>query len=605
MALNNSKNNTHLVRHLYVGIRRRLPIHLRTLEDFYYFAFSISAIFWLALLAIALGYTGHTRETWSCLICCVLLSAYLVLWWRGAPRTWVQFGYQATLTSALVYNAYFTGGMTSPVLVWMGSVQILPLFTLSKRWSYLWLSVSFACVISIYWLQIRGWIPRLHNETDAELALSAIMISALCLTQIILVSTYDSANAQTMRFIQRSNQPLRPLTQDLQQANIHKDRFLATVSHEMRTPLNAVMGYLGLLKTSDQLSAVAASYVQGAQNSAAHLLTVINDLLDFSQIQQGKLVFTPQTVNLHQLLKEAHQTLAPKAASQALHYHLNIEPTVPLWTHIDPNRVTQVLFNIFGNALKFTEKGSVDTTVTFATNDSNPDTGILQISTQDTGIGIPPNQLKKIFEPFVQLDTQHNLSVDNSLRGNGLGLAITQSLVQNLGGTISVSSQVGRGTQFNINLPIQIARPPASSAAPLDKENAVQDQSQARALKLLLVDDHAVNRLVTSATIKRDLPHVHIDEARNGTEALEKLKANTYDLVLMDLLMPDYSGIEVVQKIRTECPQPLCDVKVIALTANVAEDAIRDCKAVGILEVLPKPFERESLIRSILLHSQQ
>jgi len=173
MALNNSKNNTHLVRHLYVGIRRRLPIHLRTLEDFYYFAFSISAIFWLALLAVALGYTGHTRETWSCLICCVLLSAYLVLWWQGAPRTWVQFGYQATLTSALVYNAYFTGGMTSPVLVWMGSVQILPLFTLSKRWSYLWLSVSFACVISIYWLQIRGWIPRLHNETDAELALSA------------------------------------------------------------------------------------------------------------------------------------------------------------------------------------------------------------------------------------------------------------------------------------------------------------------------------------------------------------------------------------------------------------------------------------------------
>jgi signal transduction histidine kinase len=174
-------------------------------------------------------------------------------------------------------------------------------------------------VISIYWLQIRGWIPRLHNETDAELALSAIMISALCLTQIILVTTYDSANAQTMRFIQRSNQTLRSLTQDLQQANIHKDRFLATVSHEMRTPLNAVMGYLGLLKTSDELSAVAASYVQGAQNSAAHLLTVINDLLDFSQIQQGKLVFTPQTVNLHQLLKETHQTLSVLPDIRAAH----------------------------------------------------------------------------------------------------------------------------------------------------------------------------------------------------------------------------------------------------------------------------------------------
>lgn len=601
MALNNTKT-TDLKRRIYVGIRRKLPLNLRTLEDFYYLAFSVSAIFWLAILAVILGYNAHMRETWTCLICGALLGIYLGLWWRGAPRTWVQFGYQATLTSALIYNAYFTGGITSPVLVWMGSVQILPLFTLSKRWSYLWLSVSFASVLLIYWLQIQGWIPKQHNETDAELALSAIMISALCITQIILVTTYDSANAQTLRFIQRSNQTLRSLTQDLQQANIHKDRFLATVSHEMRTPLNAIMGYLGLLKTSDHLSAIAASYVQGAQNSASHLLTVINDLLDFSQIQQGKLVFTPQVVNLHRLLQETHQTLAPKAASQALHYHLNIEPTVPLWAHIDPNRITQVLLNIFGNALKFTEKGSVSTSVSFVMQSNDSTNGALEISTQDTGIGIHPKELKKIFEPFVQLQNHNNLSSDNSLRGNGLGLAITQNLVQNLGGTISVTSQLGLGTKFTINLPIHIANPPL---VPLEQETQTENDKHEHLIKLLLVDDHAVNRLVASATIKRDLPNAHIDEARNGTEALEKLKTNTYDLVLMDLLMPDYSGIQVVQKVRAEYPPPLCGVKVIALTANVAEDAVRDCKAVGILELLPKPFERESLIRAILLHTHK
>jgi CheY-like chemotaxis protein len=215
---------------------------------------------------------------------------------------------------------------------------------------------------------------------------------------------------------------------------------------------------------------------------------------------------------------------------------------------------------------------------------------------QDTGIGIPGDSIEHVFEPFVQLDTQSKLGNDNALRGNGLGLSITKNLIKNLGGTITLTSQVGVGSTFEVKLPIKTAQAPlASIQAPVNQTH--QDE-----IYLLLVDDHATNRLVAAATIKRGLPKARIDEARNGTEAIEKMKANHYDLVLMDLIMPDYSGIEVTRIIRAECPPPLCDVEVVALTANMADDAVKACLQVGIRELLPKPFDREVLIRTIRQH---
>jgi signal transduction histidine kinase/CheY-like chemotaxis protein len=587
-------------RSLFSSIRSKLPSHLRSVEDFYFLSFCTSAIFCLTLLVPLLAYTGQSRTAWSSAICAFFLSLSLGLWRWGVPIPWAQFLYQATLMWGILYNAYFTGGIMSPVMVWMGIVPILPLFTVSRRWSYGWLVISFSAVVVIYWAQLHGMIPLIHNETRQEMALSAIMIGLLCITQVMLVMTYDSANAQTMRYITRKNETLKHLSQDLRVANIHKDRFLATVSHEMRTPLNAIMGYLGLLRSTEEIPTVAASYVQGAQNSAAHLLTVINDLLDFSQIQQGKLVFTPQTVNLHQVLQETHQTLAPKAASQALNYTLTIDPNLPLWVRLDPHRFAQILLNLLGNALKFTPHGSVDTHVRFNVNHNTPNTGTLILQVHDTGIGIDAESVEKIFEPFVQLDTQTHLHNDNSLRGNGLGLSITQSLIKNLGGSIVIRSQLNAGSTFEVNLPIQLATPPAAAL-----NVAQQTETHLDEIYLLLVDDHATNRLVASATIKRGLPNARIDEARNGTEAIEKMKANVYDLVLMDLIMPDHSGTEVVRIIRQECDAPLRDVPVVALTANVAADAVKECANVGIHELLPKPFDREVLIHTILQHAKK
>ena len=584
-------------RGFYSTIRKKLPRHLRSIEDFYFLSFSASAVFCLVFLSPLLVFAGQWRAGWSGALCAFLISVCLVLWRVGVPIPWVQIGYQATLMWAILFNAYHSGGVASPAMVWMGIVPILPLFTVSRRWSYVWLIITFISVIVFYWAQLHGWVPMSEGKTQEELALSTIMIAALCITQVMLVMTYDSANEQNIRHIKRKNETLKTLSQDLHLANVHKDKFLATVSHEMRTPLNAIMGYLGLLRTTDELPTMATSYVQGAQNSAAHLLTVINDLLDYSQIRQGKLVFTPQTVNLHQVLHETHQTLAPKAAGQDLDYVLDIDNNLPQWARIDPHRFAQILLNLLGNALKFTEQGGVVTTrVRFEHATLDPQVGQLILLVQDTGIGIPGDSIDHVFEPFVQLDIQSKLGNDNALHGNGLGLSITQNLIKNLGGSITLTSQVGVGSTFEVHLPIKTAHAPtASIQAPVNQTH--QDE-----IYLLLVDDHATNRLVASATIKRGLPKARIDEARNGTEAIEKMKANRYDLVLMDLIMPDYSGIEVTRIIRAECAPPLCNVEVVALTANLADDAVKSCLEVGIREFLPKPFDREVLIRTILQH---
>lgn len=235
--------------------------------------------------------------------------------------------------------------------------------------------------------------------------------------------------------------------------------------------------------------------------------------------------------------------------------------------------------------------------VSFEPNAKEARHGMLNISVQDTGTGIATESLDAIFQPFVQLKISDNaLKMGNALHGNGLGLAITRSLVQSHKGTIGVHSTLGLGSTFTVKLPIEEVAPQARSPS----TDAV---THAAALELLVVDDHLTNRLVVTATIKRSLPNAIIEHAVNGIEAGEKIRAHRYDLVLMDLIMPDISGTEVVRRIRNDPSHPHPDVPVIALTANVAEEAVNECMSLGFKDVLPKPFDKEVLIQAILTHA--
>ena len=429
------------------------------------------------------------------------------------------------------------------------------------------------------------------------MSFAAGMFSLMLFAQMVLVQTYDTANAHNLRRLRQSNQRLENLSTNLRIANAHKDQFLAMVSHEMRTPLNAVMGYLGLLAEDQRVPPPIAEYVHGARNSASHLLTVINDLLDFSQIQQGKLVLSHQAVKLRDMLTATHQTLAHRAQRQNLDYPILLDDNIPQWGLIDPHRLTQIIINLLGNALKFTQHGEVRMHVSYQADAEMPKHGVLCIAVHDTGPGIPPESLEAIFQPFIQLKaTDQQQKSGNALRGNGLGLAITRSLVKSHKGSLEVDSIEGQGSTFWVKLPIEETNAPVPTPVnqPITHDAEIQ---------LLIVDDHITNRLVASAAILRSLPNAIIEQACNGTEALEKMRAHRYDVVLMDLIMPDLSGTEVVQRVRADSNHPHPDVPVIALTANVAEDAVKECLALGFKEVLPKPFNRDVLVQTILTYA--
>jgi CheY-like chemotaxis protein len=215
---------------------------------------------------------------------------------------------------------------------------------------------------------------------------------------------------------------------------------------------------------------------------------------------------------------------------------------------------------------------------------------------KDSGRGIPIEAQHKIFDPFVQLTQADGQSAPrDALRGNGLGLSITRTLVNSHGGSIGVHSEVGVGSEFRVDIPLPVAPAPPKSVPALE----LIDHSP---VKLLIVDDHAVNRMVATATIQRSMPNAQIDQAENGTQGLEKMSTTLYDLVLLDLVMPDIDGIEVMRRVRGTLAPPYRDVQVVALTANVAEDALKTCLAVGISEVMPKPFDRLTLVNTVIRH---
>jgi signal transduction histidine kinase/CheY-like chemotaxis protein len=600
-------------RRIHIFIKRKLPLHLRRTRNIFFVSFSVCTLIGLLCIAAWLYWIGSRLSAHTCIAAAAMVSLSIGIWRYGGGVPWASAVYQTTLMSLILFNASITGGVMSPVMTWLAIIPLLPLFTASRTWALISMATSFASVVGLYTLQAHGWLPQeattfalqsaedLVNNADTaswqSMSFAAGMFSLMLFAQMVLVQTYDTANAHHLRRLRHTNHRLENLSTNLRIANAHKDQFLAMVSHEMRTPLNAVMGYLGLLAEDTRVPSAVTEYVHGARNSASHLLTVINDLLDFSQIQQGKLVLTPQAVNLRQMLSTTHQTLAHRAQRQGLTYPLTLDDNLPAWGWIDPHRLTQIIINLLGNALKFTPQGEVRMHVSYQADPDTPKHGTLSISVQDTGLGIPDEAREAIFQPFVQLKaSDQQQKSGNALRGNGLGLAITRSLVKSHKGVLEVESCVGQGSTFRVHLPIEEVAPPVMAP---HCEHVTHDA----ALNLLVVDDHITNRLVASAAIMRGLPNAHIDQACNGEEALEKMRTQRYDVVLMDLVMPDISGTDVIRRIRADQTHPHPNVPVIALTANVAEDAVTECLSLGFKEVLPKPFDRDVLIQTILSHA--
>jgi PAS domain S-box-containing protein len=406
-----------------------------------------------------------------------------------------------------------------------------------------------------------------------------------------------------------------------------KSKFFATVSHEMRTPLYGILG-LSQLVLDTPLSPEQKEYLEGINTSGEGLLTIINDILDVSKMEAGKFKLNPVSIQLRPLLEEVCKIIYPMIQEKGLSFSMALQEEIPTQLWVDPVRIKQILFNLLSNAVKFTNQGSIRLcagvqeylkTEDISTDlGSTPESLSLQqryifIRVEDTGIGIPVEKTHLIFSEFEQIDD----ALTRKYSGTGLGLAICNKLIDQMEGSLSCQSTVGKGSTFEMRLPLdkllspvveknkvsqkdgEIFKPPITTSNQIKTPNQ-SDTQDIRSLKILLVEDVLINRTIIMRSLEKR-GH-QIDIALNGLEAIEAFQSNHYDLILMDIQMPELNGLDATRRIRAlekSREASGSHIPIIALSAQALPEDLIACKEAGMDDYLSKPFKAESLYKLI------
>ena len=485
--------------------------------------------------------------------------------------------------SLLAVAVWQTGGIFSPLLSWSLVLPLTPFYVISRRAGAFWMLLvglgQSAMAMANHWGWVPTFQPGLQNATASGTTF-ALATGVLFTLPLI----YDRLHVSVMKKKLRYQRELELKRQELEVTLQMREHFIAKVSHELRTPMNAILGFNALLLSTVEDKPEAIKVLNHTRQSADHLMTVINDVLDYSQLQSGHLAMQFEVFELRQTLQHAFDLFGPRVSSMNIAYRIELDPSLPVWVNSDRHRLMQVLVNLLGNALKFTHDGSVVLSAQVQGN------GIL-FAVQDTGIGISPDRQTEIFNRF----SQAHEDIQSLYGGNGLGLSISRQLVNLLGGDIGLQSTPGIGSRFWFLLPLQAEALPEQAADPMAKVLRSQD----RAWQFLVVDDHPINRLLVKQVMQGAWPHCTVLEALNGQQALDLLHQHPVDLVLMDMVMPVMDGIDTTQAIRSDPDAKIRQVMVMGLTANVNPLDLARFKVAGLSDVLPKPFEPDELCLKI------
>jgi signal transduction histidine kinase/ActR/RegA family two-component response regulator len=407
---------------------------------------------------------------------------------------------------------------------------------------------------------------------------------------LLAIVVMGSVTLYLMRQLHRAELAEQQQRQDLassrdkaEAATRAKSYFLSNMSHEIRTPMNGVIG-MTQLALEEQLPQAAEKYVRHAHTAAVSLLGILNEILDFSKIEAGKLQVESIGFNLKQVVDEAMSIQQFAASNKHLDLRVEWDDDVDVWMKGDPLRISQIINNLVGNAIKFTHKGQVSLRL------SRPRPLWLRMDVIDQGVGMTQAQLANLFKPFSQADT----STTRLFGGTGLGLAICQHLCERMGGHIGVNSEPNIGSTFSVDLPYQPFEAPAIiTPTPAQPVTSVDF----RGLRVLVVEDHALNRQLLQTLLQK--VGVHTELAVHGQDAIEKLNADpqAYDLVLMDIQMPVMDGIAATQTLRADVR--FSKLPIIAVTANALSDEQDICIKAGMQAYLVKPIDRTSLYETL------
>jgi len=394
-----------------------------------------------------------------------------------------------------------------------------------------------------------------------------------------------------VRFVRKANARLKKERDRAEKSEQFKHQFLANMSHEIRTPMNAIKGMSDILirrqPTADQLK-----YLNAIKQSSNSLLVIINDILDLSKIEVGKVELEHIPFSINEVIKNIHIIMQFKAEEKGLALQLDIPNSIPQVSG-DPTRLRQVIINLLGNAIKFTEKGMVTTSLQIEIQEKD---GIAQTHfiVSDTGIGIEQEKLDQVFNSFEQAyaDTSRKFG------GTGLGLSISKKLIELQGGEIWVESKKGVGSQFHFTLPFILAQDTETIALESQTPDIENVGDQLKGIRVLLVEDNAFNAVVAKEELEDAIQETTVTVAENGSIAVEQISHNEFDIVLMDVQMPVMNGYEATKAIR-DLDGKKSKIPIIAMTANVMKEEVEFCYKAGMNDFIGKPFDTEILIQKI------
>lgn len=444
-------------------------------------------------------------------------------------------------------------------------------------------------------INIPVQVKEYTNALQGNLVCSQIKVND-CFYEVHFLPVFDSKKcivtmngvAMDITLVKKNEEELQKLLSTAEETQKIKEQFLANMSHEIRTPIHGILNLSEiLLKTA--LDAEQNKYLSAIKKSADNLLVIINDILDLSKIEAQKMTFENIRFNLKETVNMVYEMFKSKAVEKNIEFKINIDDSLPVFLSGDQVRLNQILNNLSGNAIKFTDKGVVQLEV--MPEEINEKYCLINFRISDTGIGIPQHKLNSIFNSFTQAGDE----ITRKYGGTGLGLSICKKLVELQGGRISVESKINEGSVFTFSLSFENI---SGEITTKTGEEASNEYCSDKPIRILVVDDNDINRLVISS-IAKDWGFI-LENAADGSQAIDKLSENNYDLVLMDIEMPGMNGYETTRHIRKNLPASKCNIPILAMTAHANTEEKEKCFNADMNDYISKPFETEEFKNKII-----